>query len=303
MSNSKEVWKPVSLPVKRHTVQYLISNQGRLAVKNPDGSLEVRKFKPTGGIYRYNIRLKGKSSSIFLTKEVAKAFVKKPSSKHTFIIHKDHDYLNDRAENLRWATREEHREHTTMSPRSVEARNRKAIIRSSHSRVLNEKSAVALKKMIWDPERKLSYSQLAQKFGVSEMQIYRIKNGLFWYHVRVPNEPMHARYKKNLQNIEFHQRRTEREKQQNEKRRALKDTKFRKTDRKNTEGASEKLKRKSELKSNKTKSQRNAASKIAFKRKPPARAAKRSKTPPSDSSLSSRITSNRKSSGKPASKK
>jgi hypothetical protein len=247
MNNRKEVWKPVVLPVKKHTVQYMISNHGRLAVKNPDGTLEVRKFKPTGGIYRYNIRLNGKSSSIFVTREVAKAFLKKPGPKHTFIIHKDHNYLNDHADNLTWATLHEHREHTTMSPRSVQARNRKAIVRSSHARVLNEKTVASLKKQIWDPERKLSYSQIAKRYGVSDMQIYRIKNGLFWYHVRVPNEPLHPSYKKNLQNIEFQQRKAEKQKAEKEKRRAVRESSLRRTEVKKTTAASEKIRSKKEI--------------------------------------------------------
>jgi len=72
--------------------------------------------------------------------------------------------------------------------------------------VLDEKSATSLKKMIWDPKRKLSYKQLAEKFGVSEMQIYRIKTGQFWYHIRVANEPLHPKYKQNLSNIVYQEK-------------------------------------------------------------------------------------------------
>src|SRR6185369_10965316 len=116
------------------------------------------------------------------------------SPKYRFIIHKDHDYLNNNASNLKWATREEHRAHTAKSPRSLLALKRKAIRNSARSKVLSEKNVIALKKMIWDPKRKLSYKQLAQKFGVSEMQIYRLKSGECWYHIHVSNEPEHSKY-------------------------------------------------------------------------------------------------------------
>jgi hypothetical protein len=203
MGTKKEIWKPILIEGKKPNVPYMISNHGRFGVLI-DGEVQVRSFKPTAGIYRFNTRQNGRNKAIFLYKEVAKAFLKKPSPKHNFIIHKDHDYLNDHADNLKWATREEHRQHTTNSPRSVLARQRKAITKSRHSKVLDEKKVTALKKMIWDPKRKLSYKQLAEKFGVSEMQIYRIKTGEFWYHIRVENEPLHAKHKQNLSNIAYH---------------------------------------------------------------------------------------------------
>ena len=39
--------------------------------------------------------------------------------------------------------------------------------------------------MIWDPKRKLTHKQLAEKFGVSEMQLHRIKSGENWGHINV----------------------------------------------------------------------------------------------------------------------
>ncbi len=212
MGNKKEIWKSVTVGGKKPTVPYVISNHGRFGVM-PEGSnkVEVRTFKPTAGSYRFNTRQNGKNKAIFLSREVAIAFLKKPSPKHKFIVHKDHNYLNNHVDNLKWALRAEHRKHTTFSPNSILARQKKAIIKSTHSKVLNEKTVTALKKMIWDPKRKLSYRQLAEKFGVSEMQIYRIKTGQFWYHVRVENEPLHKKYKQNLSNISYHEKKSARE--------------------------------------------------------------------------------------------
>jgi len=216
MSSKKEVWKPITIDGKKPTVPYMISNHGRFGVM-VDGKIEVRRFKPTAGNYRYNTRQKGRNKAIFLSKEVANAFLKKPSPKHKFIIHKDHNYLNDHVENLKWATHREHRAHTANSPRSVLARRKKAITKSTHSKVLNEQSVRALKRMIWDPRRKLSYKQLAEKFGVSEMQIYRLKAGEFWYHIRVENEPVHENYKRNLSNISYHEKMLDKEQKEKQR--------------------------------------------------------------------------------------
>jgi len=76
--------------------------------------------------------------------------------------------------------------------------------------------------MIWDPKRKLSLKKIAEKFGVSEMQIYRIKTGQFWFHVRVENEPLHPKYKQNLKNILFHSKKAEKEKLNSLKKLAVK---------------------------------------------------------------------------------
>lgn len=205
MSNKKEIWKAISIDGKKPTVPYMISNHGRFGVMI-EGEVKIRQFKPTAGNYRYNTRQNGKNKAIFLSREVAKHFLSKPSSKHKFIIHKDHNYLNDHADNLRWSTGEEHRAHTSQSPRSLLSRQKKAITKSTHSKVLSEKDVIALKKMIWDPKRKLSFSKIAAKFGVSDMQIYRIKSGEFWYHLKVDNEPEHKKYKQNLNNISFQEK-------------------------------------------------------------------------------------------------
>jgi predicted DNA binding protein len=38
----------------------------------------------------------------------------------------------------------------------------------------------AIKKTLADPKRRLTYRQLAEKYGVSEMTLYRIRSGENW---------------------------------------------------------------------------------------------------------------------------
>jgi hypothetical protein len=208
MASKKEIWKAITIDGKKPTVPYVISNHGRFGVMRDD-KVEVKQIQPAAGRYRYNVRQKGKNKAIFLAKEVAKAFLTKPSPRYSLVIHKDHNYLNDHVDNLKWATKDEHRAHTANSPGSLMATKKKAITGSSRSKVLNEKNVIALKKMIWDPKRKLSFKQIAEKFGVSEMQVYRLKKGEFWYHIHVDGEPEHDTYKRNLKNIAFHEKRAE----------------------------------------------------------------------------------------------
>jgi hypothetical protein len=206
MSHKKEVWKAIRIDGKKPSVPYVISSHGRFGVADEAGKVQVKQIRPSAGTYRYNTRQQGKNKAVFLHREVARNFLKKPSARHSFVIHKDHDYLNNHIDNLKWATRTEHRLHTAQSPRSVLARQKRMITRSANSKVLSEKQVLALKKMIWDPERKQSFKQLAGRFGVSEMQIYRIKKGEFWYHLRVDHEPVHPKYRQNIRNIAYHRK-------------------------------------------------------------------------------------------------
>ena len=49
---------------------------------------------------------------------------------------------------------------------------------------LNTNQVSAIKKTIADPKRKLTYKQLAEKYDVSEMTLYRIKSGENWARVK-----------------------------------------------------------------------------------------------------------------------
>jgi hypothetical protein len=217
MGHTKEVWKRVQFHGKKPSVGYAVSNHGRFGVMDKNGKVEVRTFKPQKSGYRYNYKINGASKALFVYKEVAKAFVKKPSPRHSLVIRKDHDYRNDKAGNLQWVTPAEHRKHVTLSPNAIQARKKRAITFSATAKVFNEKTAREAKKMIWDPKRKLTYKQIAEKFGVSEMQIYRLKSGELWFHVRVENEPLHKKYKANLQNIAWQEKHSKKEQKKKKK--------------------------------------------------------------------------------------
>jgi hypothetical protein len=42
-----------------------------------------------------------------------------------------------------------------------------------------------LKRKIFDPKRKSRLKIIAKQFGISEMQLYRIKSGENWGHVKI----------------------------------------------------------------------------------------------------------------------
>ena len=206
MSVKKEIWKRIRFSGKKPSVDYAISSLGRFGVMDEKGRVEPRNVMAQKSGHRYNYKIDGDSKSLFVYKEVAKAFVKQPSPKHKLVIRKDHNYLNDNPANLQWVTAREHRRHVSQSPKALLARKKRAITVSSTAKVFDEKTAREVKKLIWDPKRKLTYKQIAKKYRVSEMQIYRLKSGELWYHVRVENEPLHKKFRQNQENIAWHEK-------------------------------------------------------------------------------------------------
>jgi transposase len=109
---------------------------------------------------------------------VAKLFQKKASPKHKFVVHVNHNKLDNRASNLKWATQEEVAKHQQKSPAKIAY---KAVQASrTQGLKLNAGQVKSIKKILDDPKRKQTYRQLADKYGVSEMTLYRIRSGENW---------------------------------------------------------------------------------------------------------------------------
>ncbi|TAJ12041.1 hypothetical protein EPO56_04100, partial [Patescibacteria group bacterium] len=133
---------------------------------------------------------------------VAETFLKKRNSTCDHVIHLDHNKANNDAANLKWVTQQEQIEHNKKSPLVREAIARK-IHSGATAKKLNEKKVLQLQKELWDPKRKLTFKKLAEKYGIAEMNLYRIKSGEMWFHVHVEGEPVFTKYKEQLKNIEL----------------------------------------------------------------------------------------------------
>jgi hypothetical protein len=203
-ANDKEIWKPV-IHIKGQSVKkYLVSSHGQLASYSKSiEDKQILKVHENSGFPMITAQVNGKSTGIFLHHAMAHSFLKKQSSKHNAIIHLDHDKLNNTLENLKWVTPQERLEHNKKNPVVISATAHK-IYKGATARKLDEKKVIQLKKEIWNPKRKLSFKQIATKYGIAEMNLYRIKNGILWFHVHVEGEPIFPKYKAQLKNIEFH---------------------------------------------------------------------------------------------------
>lgn len=191
-----EKWKPIEFPKKvKLQKKYLVSNSGKLAsyADSPKNAQKL-KAKRIEDYHCISIRMQGVKKSLFVHRLVAEAFLRQPTAKHKFVIHLDHNKGNNNASNLKWTTLEQQVEHRKGSPAVKKAIKERVLQDGDYAKVLTETKVRKMKEELFDPKRKRTLKQIANAYGVSEMNIYRIKSGEFWYKVKVRNEPDSKKY-------------------------------------------------------------------------------------------------------------
>lgn len=169
-----EKWKIIQFDNKiSEKEKYKISNYGR--VLNCKGNKEFLKSETYLQGYPYiQVRLKstGKTTTRYVHKLVAEHFLEKGEG--VYVIHLNYDKKDNRVENLRWATKKEKEVHQFSNPDyKNEPRKR------TYSK-LTETKVKLIKRKINDPNRRTRLKMIAKQFGISEMQLYRIKTGENW---------------------------------------------------------------------------------------------------------------------------
>ena len=186
-----EQWKEFH-PEHKLKNRYAISNYGRLisftdTIEN--GSLLKGALADGYTVFRYKIYANKKitNKTIFVRKLVAENFLEKTSEDQTFVLLLDRNRTNNFVGNLKWATKEEMIEHSKKSPIVIQTR-KKQIERKrqlGQGNKLTSTTVKIIKKRIFDPNRKTRMRIIAKQFGISEMQLYRIKSGENWAHVTI----------------------------------------------------------------------------------------------------------------------
>ncbi len=183
--NNGEIWKQLQFKGwKQLRKKYAISSQGRAASYTDDVLKDGKLLEGslTSGYKTLNLHINGSNGTIYFHREVAKLFSKKNSSADKFVIHLNHKKTDNNAKNLRWASQKEVSKHQQKSPDKI------AYKKIQHSRTKGLKLTLSqvktIKALIDNPRRKLTYKQIANKYKVSEMTIYRIKSGENWSNVK-----------------------------------------------------------------------------------------------------------------------
>ncbi len=181
-----EEWKQIIFEEGALKKKYAISNYGRVISYTEtikDGTLIK------GGILRgyatLPVRPFGKSKTFYIHKLVAQYFIENNRSDAKFVIHTDYNKNNNYTENLKWSTKEEVFDHQKNNPLVLEARAKQKGRKIDQGHKLSSTEVIRLKKKIFDPKRKSRLKIIAKQFGISEMQLYRIKSGENWGHIKV----------------------------------------------------------------------------------------------------------------------
>lgn len=179
--NPGEIWKQLLFPGHKNLrKKYAVSNQGR-AASYADDILEDGKLlngSVTSGYRTLNLHIENGNGTIYIHREVARLFCTKKTPRHKYVIHQNHKKADNNFKNLRWATPDEVSSHQQGSPEKIAYKERQAS--RTKGLKLSLAQARTLKEAINNPKRKLTYKQLAEKYGVSEMTLYRIKSGENW---------------------------------------------------------------------------------------------------------------------------
>lgn len=180
-----EVWKQMQFTgYKQLRKKYAVSSTGRAASYTESVATDGKLLNGslTSGYRTLNLHVENGNGTIYIHREVAKLFCKKKSPKYKFVIHVNHKKADNNAKNLKWATMEEVSEHQQGSPEKIAYKKRQA--NRTVGLKLTATQVKTIKDTINNPRRKLTYKQLALKYDVSEMTLYRIKSGENWGRIK-----------------------------------------------------------------------------------------------------------------------
>jgi len=175
-----EIWKPLKFKGwQSMRNKYALSSLGRAASYKDD--IEEGKLLEgslTSGYRTLNLHVDGNNGTIYLHREIAKLFNKKNSPKQKFVIHLNYNKTDNNTKNLKWASQKEAMEHQQNSPHKTAYK--KVQTGRSKGLKLNANQVKAIKTILANPKRKLTHQQIAQKYKITPMTIYRIKSGENW---------------------------------------------------------------------------------------------------------------------------
>ncbi|MFT3979358.1 MAG: NUMOD4 domain-containing protein [Ferruginibacter sp.] len=179
--NAGEIWKQIQFTGHKNLrKKYAVSNHGRMASYYEDVLADGKLLNgsSTSGYRTLNLHIDGGNGTIYIHREVARHFCTKKSPKQKYVIHGNHKKADNHYRNLKWATDDEMNAHQQSSPDKIAFKKRQAS--KTQGLKLNLSQVKAIKEAINNPRRKLTFKKIAEKFGVSEMTIYRIRSGENW---------------------------------------------------------------------------------------------------------------------------
>lgn len=171
--------------------KYAVSNKGRI-ISYTDDFLSGKELKCTKTegfrIFSYQTKVNGKrkDKTFLVYKLVAQYFIPNDDPERTMVIHLDFSKDNDRVENLKWATRREQVDFQSNNPNVIA--NKARIIEfniKADGRKLTSTQVIRIKKMLQREDNKTRLVMIAKQFNISTQQLYRIRTGENWGHIKI----------------------------------------------------------------------------------------------------------------------
>ncbi|WP_339887689.1 NUMOD4 domain-containing protein [uncultured Flavobacterium sp.] len=190
-----EEWKEFEIAGQRET-RYAVSNYGgfRSFTDTIENGRDLKGSITEGFQFLRYKRLENNVMNYHhyaIHKVIAELFIPKTSEEQTHVLHLNYNKLDNHLNNLKWATYDEMIAHGKKSPAVIEAKKkfREFNIKRDGAK-LTSTEVIRLKRRILDPNRKTRLRLIAKEFGISEMQLHRIKTGENWGHIKVeiPNK-------------------------------------------------------------------------------------------------------------------
>ncbi|OFY85411.1 MAG: hypothetical protein A3F72_03855 [Bacteroidetes bacterium RIFCSPLOWO2_12_FULL_35_15] len=184
-----EDWKEFKLEYKSR-FRYAISNFGRvISYTDKFENGRLLKCATVDGYkafyYKLLVGKKTVNRHLYIRNIVAENFLPKPSKDQIHVLLLDRNRSNNCSNNLKWATKEEMYEHIKKSPMVIEAKKKLVEHNMQRKYKLNSSTVKIIKRKIMSVNRKTRMKLIARQYGISEMQLYRIKSGENWGHVTV----------------------------------------------------------------------------------------------------------------------
>ncbi len=179
-----EIWKPLLFSGSKELRNfYALSSFGRIASYKEE-ILEDGKIlngSLTTGYNTLNLHRPGNKGTLYIHRELARLFLKKTSPKQKFVIHLNHDKLDNNIKNLQWASLQDMIAHQQDSPAKIAYKKKQATRETGLKLTISQVKKI--KDQLNNEKRRLTIKQLADKYQVSEMTMYRIKSGENWARV------------------------------------------------------------------------------------------------------------------------
>lgn len=182
-----EKWKTLLFHKAANGKSYAISNYGRLVCyteKVTDGTLVKGSLQEGYPIWRFRKKLKDGTVQYFgflLHRLVAENFLPKAKRGETLVIHNNHKKTDNHFSNLSWATIAETSAHAQTSPRVIKAKKIARESGNGGNTKLTIEKVIKIKKLL---KQGKTLKEIAMKYNVSDMQIYRIKIGENWGYIK-----------------------------------------------------------------------------------------------------------------------